>query len=67
MRGVAVAQPQPGGEPGFEHGYIYDRPTDTFTTYDHPDSFFTHFEGISGAGRGGDVALATAFSPGDAA
>ena len=32
----------PGGEPGFEHGYIYDRPTDTFTTYDHPAGIVTH-------------------------
>ena len=32
----------PDGEAGFEHGYIYDRVTDTFTTHDHPGSIVTH-------------------------
>ncbi|MBN9022711.1 MAG: autotransporter domain-containing protein [Rhizobiales bacterium] len=49
--------PGPGGEPGFEHGYIYDRTTDTWTSYEHPDAIFTHFEGISGAGRGNEYNL----------
>ena len=40
-------------EPGFEHGYIYDMRTGRWTTHDHPDAVFTHFEGITGAGRGG--------------
>lgn len=47
----------PDGQPGFEHGYIYDKSTDTWTTYDHPLGIFTHFEGITGAGRGGEYNL----------
>ena len=31
--------------------------TDALTTHDHPDAFFTHFEGISGAGRGDEYNL----------
>ena len=40
-----------GGGLHAEHGYIYDRPTGTYTTYDHPGAVATHFEGITGAGR----------------
>lgn len=47
----------PDDEPGFEHGYIYDMKTDTWKTYDHPLAIFTHFEGITGAGRGDEYNL----------
>ena len=28
--------PGDGGEPGVEHGYIYNLSTDTYVAYDHP-------------------------------
>ena len=48
-----------GGGIHAEHGYIYDRPTGTYTTYDHPGAIATHFEGITGAGRSGEYNLVT--------
>jgi len=36
---------------GFERGYIYDETTGVWTTYNHPGAVFTHFEGITSAGR----------------
>ncbi len=36
---------------GFERGYIYDESTGVWTTYNHPGAVFTHFEGITSAGR----------------
>lgn len=43
-----------GGGIGFEHGYLYNQVTGTWTTYDHPEAIITHLEGITGAGRSGE-------------
>jgi subtilase-type serine protease len=42
---------------GFERGYIFNQTTSTWQTYNHPGAVFTHFEGITGAGRGGEYNL----------
>ena len=44
----------PGGGIGFEHGYLYNKITGTWATYDHPEAIVTHLEGITGAGRSGE-------------
>lgn len=44
----------PGGGIGAEHGYLYNRTTDTWTQYDHPGAVVTHLEGITSAGRSGE-------------
>ncbi|MEO4041965.1 autotransporter domain-containing protein [Hoeflea sp. CAU 1731] len=48
----------PLGEPGFETGYIYDMSDGTATAYSHSDYVFTHFEGITGDGKGGYIMVA---------
>ncbi|WP_246504753.1 autotransporter outer membrane beta-barrel domain-containing protein [Microvirga antarctica] len=44
----------PGGGIGFEHGYLYNKITKQWSTYDHPAAIITHLEGITGAGRSGE-------------
>ena len=48
------AEAGPGGRIGFEHGYLYNKVTDRWRTYDHPGAIITHFEGITSAGRSGE-------------
>ncbi|MDN4532000.1 hypothetical protein QWT34_23465, partial [Salmonella enterica subsp. enterica serovar Typhi] len=47
----------PGGGLAPERGYIYDKVTGTFTSYNHPGALATHFEGIVGAGRSDEYNL----------
>lgn len=41
-----------------QHGMFYDMSTGVFTTYDHPGSITTHFQGVTGGGRHGEYNLA---------
>ncbi|WP_159436455.1 autotransporter domain-containing protein [Pseudovibrio sp. Tun.PSC04-5.I4] len=55
--GYADVDLGPGEDSGFEHGYIYDMSIGTYETYNHPSAAFTHFEGITGAGKAGEYNL----------
>ena len=52
---------------GFERGYIYDETTSVWTTYNHPGAVFTHFEGITSAGRANTYNLVADWAGSDGA
>lgn len=52
---------------GFERAYIYNETTNVWTTYNHPGAVFTHFEGITSAGRANTYNLVADWGGADGA